>query len=206
MRWRTAAGLALTLTIPGTAAAQPATPASLTVRTFNNYGVSGDDLRAARTIVDASFENAGINLSWIDCWYRDTRPADAAPQCGQPLTPSEITLRLHVASHAQATSFVSMGFSLVGLKEGIPYLTTVFVDRVASVAKSSGTDFRVLLGRSIAHEIGHLLLDTVIHADRGLMRADWSRAELRKNEPADWAFGHSEIVAMLAAAERRNLR
>ena len=81
-----------------------------------------------------------------------------------------------------------MGFSLVNLEKGVPFLATVFVDLVASISRSAAVDFRRLLGWAIAHEIGHLLLNTSRHADQGLMRADWSRGELRQNKATDWAF------------------
>jgi hypothetical protein len=194
--------LTVVLASSGTVGAQGV---SLTVRTFNNYGVSADDLLVARTHADAIFRDADINLTWVDCWFRDKEPANASRQCHQPLASNEITLRLHATNPAE-TRFVSMGFSLVSVEDGAPFLSTVFVDRVVLVAKSANTDFRMLLGRAIAHEIGHLLLNTNVHAERGLMRADWSRGELRNNQDADWTFRRGESVTMLAAAERRNVR
>ena len=125
--------------------------------------------------VDGIFQEAGIGLSWLDCWYRDKEPADAPPQCREPLGANELTLRLQAPNPVPGKRYVSMGFSLVNLDEGVPFLATVFVDLVASISAGAAVDFRLLLGRAIAHEIGHLLLDSTRHADHGLMRAAWSR-------------------------------
>ena len=39
------------------------------------------------------------------------------------------------------------------------------------MARRYSDDFRRLLGQTIAHEVGHLLLPTDSHADRGIMQA-----------------------------------
>jgi hypothetical protein len=208
MEWKSIAAVTVVvLTIPGTAVAQGLSPAaaSLTVRTYNNYGVRVDDLRAARMHVDGILQEAGIGLSWLDCWYRDKEPAEAPPQCREPLGANELTLRLQAPSPRSTKGYVSMGFSLVN-GEGVPFLATVFVDLVASISAGAAVDFRLLLGRAIAHEIGHLLLDSARHADHGLMRAAWSRADLQRNRAADWAFRDTEIATMQRAAMSRSVR
>lgn len=207
MEWKSVAALTLVLfAIPGTAVAQGFSPDPLAIRTYNNYGVAADDLRAARMHVDGIFRDAGIVLSWLDCWYRDKEPAETPAQCRQPLGANELTLRLQAPNPRSGTRYVSMGFSLVNLGEGVPFLATVYVDLVASISRSATIDFRLLLGRAIAHEIGHLLLDTSRHTDHGLMRAGWSRAELQKNNAADWAFRDTEIATMQRAAANRHVR
>jgi hypothetical protein len=53
-----------------------------------------------------------------------------------------------------------------------------------------------LLGRAIAHEIGHLLLGSAEHPRLGLMRALWSHDELRGRKPAHWGFSAREAAQM----------
>jgi hypothetical protein len=67
------------------------------------------------------------------------------------------------------------------------------------VARGAATDGRRVLGLSIAHEIGHLLLNTTEHAKAGLMRADWSRNELHRKTSDDWRFLEGEATQMRAA-------
>ena len=137
-------------------------------------------------------QGAGVELSWVDCWYRDTQLAETVERCRQPLKANEVILRLQAANPLPGRRYVSMGFALVNISEGMPFLATVFADLVRSVSRDAHLDYRLLLGRAIAHEIGHLLLDTNRHADTGLMRAGWSNAELRQNADVDWTFGASE--------------
>src|SRR6185503_14952467 len=67
-------------------------------------------------------------------------------------------------------------------------IAKVYPDRVASLARGAGADPADLLARAIAHEIGHLLMGNSRHSARGLMRAVWSREELRRNAPPTGSF------------------
>ena len=50
-----------------------------------------------------------------------------------------------------------------------------------------------LLGRAIAHEIGHMLIGTPAHARVGLMRAVWvDAASCAAVRPLDWMFSGRE--------------
>jgi hypothetical protein len=67
-------------------------------------------------------------------------------------------------------------------------LATVFTDRIAWLAALSRAKYTDLLGRAVAHEIGHLLIGTNEHSASGLMRAIWTAAELTRNDRDDWLF------------------
>jgi hypothetical protein len=208
MEFRTVGAIAAALlTIPMASAAQsanvPERPA-LVVRTFNYFGVSTRDLQSARDQAQSILREAGIEVSWLDCPV--VRGATDAPaQCTQARGANDFTLRIGDAGQGPGTRYVSMGFSLVNSAEGqAPYLATVYGDLVASVARGAGIDARELLGRAIAHEIGHLLLGTNQHASAGLMRAVWSSTELRHHHNAsDWYFLANEADAMRATVAGR---
>jgi hypothetical protein len=206
MGWKSTGALAFVLlTTPTAAIGRDFSRASLVVRTYNNYGVPADDLLAARTHVDAIFSDAGIGLSWLDCWDRGNEPVAASPACRQPLDRTHLVLRLQAAQPVSGKRYISIGFSLVSLEGGDPFLATVFADLVAAISRGATADFRLLLGRAIAHELGHLLLNTDRHAECGLMRAGWSRAELRRNNPADWKFLEDEIATIRSSAMSRTI-
>jgi hypothetical protein len=212
MAWKIAALATAVLTsIPIAAAGQDAghdtqRPA-LIVRTYNTYGLPFEDLQSARVLVDTIFGHVGVDVLWVDCWSRDPESAGIPTECLQPRRANEIMVRLLGAMAAPDKPLVSMGSALVNLQERPPYLATVFVDRVRLVARGANIDFRELLGRAIAHEIGHLLLNTNSHADQGLMRAVWSRAELGQNDPTHWIFRHDEAgIIRMAAASRAGRR
>ena len=86
----------------------------------------------------------------------------------------------------------SLGFVLVDVNERRGSLATVYSDRGAALSRRAGVDAAELLGRAIAHEIGHLLLGTDRHGSRGLMRASWSGADLRRNLATDWLLLNKE--------------
>jgi hypothetical protein len=205
MGWKTVGVItAVLLTTPHASAAETEGAArALTVRTYNNFGVAPEDLQVARTEADAILRDAGIEIVWLDCWFRRSEPANASPVCRQPLQPTDIVLRFQAGNASPSDKLVSMGFSLIGNGSERPYLSTVFPDVVQSVARGAAVDARRVLGLAIAHEIGHLMLNTNSHADAGLMRAGWSRNELRRNVQADWRFLENENAVIRAAVAAR---
>jgi hypothetical protein len=92
----------------------------------------------------------------------------------------------------------SLGTALIDPATGTGVLATVYVDRVERLARGSQGDLGTLLGRAMAHEIGHLLLGRSAHAVHGLMRPRWTRAEVTRNARADWGFESQELRAMRA--------
>lgn len=74
---------------------------------------------------------------------------------------------------------------------------------MAWLAAGSGVDRRMLLGRTIAHEIGHLLLGTTDHRRLGLMRAIWSQEVLHRNAAADWRFTRADADDIRAGLRSR---
>ena len=58
----------------------------------------------------------------------------------------------------------------------------------------------MLLGRAIAHELGHLLMATSAHSAHGLMRPLWTQSEIRRRARTDWTFRPTEIAAIKAHA------
>jgi hypothetical protein len=79
----------------------------------------------------------------------------------------------------------------------------VYADRVDWMAKRTGVPPPELLGRAIAHELGHLLMATSAHATHGLMRPVWSQSEVRRRRTSDWSFEPREIAAIRARAHTR---
>jgi hypothetical protein len=82
-------------------------------------------------------------------------------------------------------------------------LATLYADRIAVMAAGSGLDLGTLLGRVMAHEIGHLLLGTTAHQPHGLMRARWSRSALQFRVGLEWQFSRDDIERIDENLERR---
>jgi hypothetical protein len=172
------------------------------VRVCNNFGVRSDDLQVAQGQAEAVLRDAGIDVLWMNCGFRDYVPADAPAACRQAPEGNDLILRLQRGTPT-AGSRVSMGFSWVNEGALPAFLSTVLVDVVWSMSRGTSFEPRALLGFAIAHELGHLLLNTKRHAETGLMRAVWSRAELSRTVVADWRFLDGEVATMREAIVTR---
>ncbi len=162
---------------------------SLVVRVYDAYGVPDDRLHAARTVVERILKDAGVAVTWAEC------PCDAR------VGPAELVLRIVAAPPASEPA--SLGFSYVDVDRKAGTIATVFADRVAALAAGSHTDEGDLLGRAMAHEIGHLLLGTPDHGREGLMRGQWTTIELARNRPWEWVLSRTEGARMRQAIVRR---
>ena len=137
-----------------------------------------DDRLLALDVADEALSTASVGIDWTFCG-----PGDC-------LTPSPTTLKVRVVFSPDAHGPDSdlLGHALIDSKTRSGVLATVYIDRTRRLAADLGIDHRVLLGRTIAHELGHLLLATSTHARDGLMRKVWSRNELQGTRRSDWVF------------------
>jgi hypothetical protein len=154
----------------------------IVIRTYNSFGVATDEMTRAREVAAVILKDAGRRPEWRDC----------SSGCGDAIGPGEMLVRIVAAPHGVVVE--SLGCAVIDLQLGTGVLATVYVDRVNVVASRVGIDAGTLLGRAIAHEIGHLLLGTSRHSTTGLMRRLWSDRELQGGQPADWTFTPDEVA------------
>lgn len=173
----------------------------LVVRSYYVFSIPSSDLKTAQTTARAILSDAGIKVVWRDCW--GINPL-ATRLCQEVLEPAELVVRI-VASRSQSTPN-QLGYSLVDVQQRAGSLATIYGDRVRAFATESHVDFGKLLGRSIAHEIGHLLLGTSDHSNRGLMRGSWSTTELNRDRPWEWEVSRTEAAEMRRALATRSRR
>lgn len=184
---------------------------TVVIRSYNYAQVPPNQLAAARATADGIFQSAGISLQWIDCEVPEdgrTSIADrrwsSGAACLEPRREGqEFVLRLLESAGGGPARAIAMGNSLFDRGTGTGALITVDPRSVSAIARSAATDPAALLGRAIAHELGHLLLGHPNHARSGLMRALWSRDELRGIRPADWNFSAAEAAQMRQGLQTR---
>jgi hypothetical protein len=70
---------------------------------------------------------------------------------------------------------------------------TVYAPEVAALSRNTGVDGGVLLGIVMAHEIGHVLLNSNSHSAQGIMVARWRAEDLRAAERRALRFLPGEI-------------
>ena len=166
------------------------------VRVYDANGALAGTNRAALDAAGKTLEGASIDVIWRLC--------PTAPSCKAPMAPGELAIRI-VRSLAPlpVRGTLPLGDAMLDRHTGTGVLATIYVDRVEWLARQAGADSRALLGRAIAHELGHLLLATTRHGPVGLMRAFWSQEEVRRGLALDWAFAPTELSAMRRRAEVR---
>lgn len=163
-------------------------------------GARAEAIRTAAAIIG----HAGVDVEWHDCTQDGL-----APSCQNSRRTGNLVVRIMptIGSASTRGSAIEarvaedadreLGLAIVdpGTRGGA--MATLFHDQVETVARRTGVDPAELLGRALAHEIGHLLLGVTGHSPTGLMRAVWTDQELTSNRPEDWVF---------ASPDRRLLR
>jgi len=172
----------------------PDTPAPrppVKVRLYRSSDVTSDVLQSALNVAEATFAAASVDVVWKVC---------GPGECQMPPSPAERLVRLVRSSKGGSHDTRCLGDALIDAQKGTGVLATVYIDRVLDLARHLDINHPTLLGRTIAHEIGHLLLATNTHSTSGLMRELWSPDELLASRADDWVLRPFE-----AAAIRRRL-
>jgi len=167
----------------------------VTVRIYNNAGVKLQRLAAAQQVAAAILAGIGVAPEWRDCRTVRGPSARAADACHDQRQSVELIVRI-VPAPARWHDPAAFGYSLVDTIVDHGTLSTLFADRIQASAVRLSIDANVLLGRVLAHELGHLLLGTTAHSAEGLMRARWNDGELIRSVARDWAFSLSEQTRM----------
>ena len=178
------------------------TPLSLSAQTFPGrlgvrvYDFSSLDNPVRNSAVDearAIVADAGVPADWHDCSHGDA----CAPESG------DLIIRvIRETGQTAAGWHRALGFSVVDPAAGGGTLATIYINRVEDSARHAGADLALLLGRAIAHEVGHLILRTNEHGERGLMRAVWTEQEMARNAHDDWVFASPEQRQLRTALQR----
>jgi hypothetical protein len=151
----------------------------------------GQVARAQRTATEI-LQRAGVAVEWPDCQRPPgTRTEDA---CQGPL--EGIAIALRIVNAPPGSTRDALGYAYVVTSGPIGRLATVFFDRVTALAARLNLGADVILGRAMAHEVGHLLLNSPTHSPFGLMRPRWIDAELGRDVAIDWVFSPAEAAEM----------
>jgi len=154
-------------------AAEPAS--AIRVRVCNYAKVERRVLFEAEKEATRILGQAGIVSTWLDCPL-EAAEFEARAACQQPLGPSDIVLRFIPSSMERGLPFdhPKVGFAFLTKEGPRGSLAGVFYPRIFTLARGDDFALALGLGRAAAHEIGHLLLRTEEHSQRGIMRGDWT--------------------------------
>jgi hypothetical protein len=184
------------------AASDQSSTVAMTIRIYDAGALPPARRTRPLTVAHGILRAAGLDVSWLAC---ETMLAgvDINP-CVAP--PSADELVVSFAERPVPTDHsgpVQLGYSVIDTDERAGTFATIYVDRARRFARDSGDSVDLVIGRAIAHEIGHLLLGTTNHASTGVMRATWSRPSLRPQLARDWLFDTGEAVTMREAIRAR---
>ena len=171
--------------------AECATGANLqiTVRLVNGDVIAGRIRLAGERTAERIVRTAGIELIWMECGRTIPSP------CGKNLNPGEFWLHV-VAGEAPRSLPDAAGFAvLYPTTWGRDGYAGVFYRKVIETARSEECDPGLMLGATMAHEIGHLLLGSNAHSDRGVMRARVKREDVMQASRGELRFTTADAEA-----------
>jgi len=154
-------------------------------------GVGGSQVDLLRKEIEGVWAEQGVTIAWT------SKPTSASVRVviDRPVTP---------LPQASVEGMWSVAHARVVQGHIVPpiYASVDAAERVVRAANqssagraSSGPLLPRVLGRAIAHELAHLLLDTRAHTDRGLLRERFTAAEFVAPDPEQFALDHGQQLA-----------
>jgi hypothetical protein len=167
------------------AVAQETAPLTVMVAIHNAAAVADEELAIARGAASAAFARAGVAIQWAGGRSCTADPGGAF--CVQVL------LRPRNAQSAPGTRSV-MGMALAADHDRA--VLSIYFDAVTDVARRYGFPRGKVLGLSLTHEMGHVLLPPPSHSTTGIMQPSWEGDELRHILAGDAAFTDEQALAV----------
>ena len=174
--------------------------AALIIRVYDTTDTASDVRSEAIRTAAAIVEEAGIPVEWRDCTStsaesacQDVRPGrDLIVRIMPEVTPSASFRGSALQLRSVPGSTLQLGVAVINPVTLSGEMATIFHEQVRAVARRSGVDDATLLGRAVAHEVGHLLLRAREHSASGIMRGAWSLDELTTDRAEDWQFAPTD--------------
>jgi hypothetical protein len=157
------------------------TSLQITLRVYNFPRLPRRLLVDAEKTATAIFRRAGVKAVWVDCPLTNSE-APEYPACSREMGFTDFTVRILNRSMAERMSFPerTLGFGLPCTDDRLGCYADVFYHRVEELSERGwGVPSYQILGHTLAHEVGHLLLGVNSHSPTGLMRATWDVSELQ---------------------------
>jgi hypothetical protein len=190
---------ALGFALPEVAFARSARSSPTIRARVNNYTQASDAvLASAEREASRIFEEAGLTVVWLNCPMGHSIAIQQDP-CNEAPEPTDVILRVLSAPARNEFQHTVFGFAVR------PLLASVYYDHVLLRAMSDAAQFEVhfILGAVIAHEIGHLLIDSNGHSNAGVMQASWDRKQIRQAVTGNLFFTAEQARLIQAETEAR---
>ncbi len=191
------------LAFPGHALAGDEPPA-ITILVANYSQASPAILASAESEAGRILEQSGLRASWIECSVGPSTISTQDP-CQKAPEANGIRLRILPAPVLDKFQDSVFGFAVH------PVLASVYYEFASRRARSDDAEFElpIILGCVMAHELGHLLLGSNSHSDKGIMLPRWEVNQVRQLMMGRLLFTPDQSNLMRlearARAERQNL-
>ena len=168
---------------------------TVTLLVYNNAQAPAATLAQAELEVGRILGEAGVRALWLDCLDRHSA-ADPQGLCSRAREPGDVVLRLLPGPAPNGFQDTLFGIAF------LPTLASVYYEYAVRLAKSD-KEVPTILGCSIAHEVGHLLLGPNSHSAGGIMRGEWGPKELQLALMGRLLFSSQQAKLIRAEARRR---
>ena len=146
------------------AAAQDIGGQTVVLKVANRSSITPRCVEEAEAVASEIFNAIGVRLVWIDS-AADVPPDLAPARRVTVVLPSQTELGRFLRGH-------NVKPTALGVAPHDTNRVYIFPDRIVTLAFQSTTKAHSILGRVLAHEIGHQLLPNQGHSRDGIMRAD----------------------------------
>lgn len=167
--------------------------AQLRVSVLNSSPISRRTIQRAEGVASGVLRDAGVEVIWLNC-PQDAMQEASLGRCSEASFPWHLHLGILPVSRDLKSSTVGISFSS---ENGEGCYADLFWQPIKQLQEQTDISPSVILGHSLAHELGHLLLGTDSHSRQGLMRAHWTGEDLAKASKGNLRFSQEESLRIM---------
>jgi len=190
----------LTISFLGSASELPKGP-QVTINVYNDAQVAAQVLTQAVQEATRIFRKIGVDTVWIEC-----RSSEAGPKPEWEPAAGATHLSLRIVAWSSKLGDAVFGTAFLSPEGGGTYCD-VFYHSVEKLHRDWHVGLSRVLGHTMAHEVGHLLLGTNAHSHLGIMRPNWQGQELQRVGMGTLLFtpeqGRSMQNKLVSSTERK---
>ena len=177
---------------------------TITLRVLNEGAVDVRFLLLAKKEAVRIFARSGIDLVWLDCEPSGSVEWGSVSPCQRDLGPTEYWMRFVTRGRLPSTESTGDIFGFTELEESRTSNTSVvrYAAAVDAAEKwRAGVD--QILGATMAHEVGHLLLGASAHSANGVMCGYWGRVQFEMIGQGQLCFTAGQAKKLREQIENR---
>ena len=181
----------LAISFSASAGTSPTGP-EVRINVYNDAQLPDHLLTEALQEASRIFQKIRVETIWAECTSSPTS-SKRASECQPSWGPAHLSLRIVPWSSKLGDAIFGISFLS---PEGEGTYCDVFYDSVKKLHQDWHVNIARILGHTMAHEIGHLLLGTNAHSRIGIMRPNWRGQELREIGMGTLLFTPEEARSM----------